>query len=95
MNCLKASKDGEDVLETGEDADFEHPYQRLPLQKVWLTQQGYLPAILTEDAWIKTVTACILKLQEAVLQHLPQNSEWSATLDELYIGTAAALLQSL
>ena len=90
---LKASKDGEDELETGEDADFEHHYQRLPLQKEWLTQQGYVPAKLFQDAWIKTVTACILKLQQAVLQHLPQSSEWSASEDELYIGTAAVLLQ--
>ena len=89
---LNAVNNGDDVLETGEDADLEDLYQRLHIPKTWLKGHGYSSSKLNDEKWLKTLTVSIAKLRNSVEQHISVSSEWDASLDQLYIGTAALLL---
>ena len=56
---LKAAKEGDNLSETGEDQGLERLYQKLLVQRVWLTQQGYLPSKLNDESWLKAITAAM------------------------------------
>ena len=48
---------------------------------------------MSDDTWLQTVSAAISELQHAALKHMREKSNWTASPDEVYIGSAAVLLQ--
>ena len=89
---MKAVATGDNVLETGEDADLENLYERLPVPKEFLKAHDYSSGKLNDEKWLKAMTTSIAKLRNAVEQHVTVSSEWDCSLEQLYIGTAALLL---
>ena len=89
----KAVKLGDELPETGEDGDLENLYQRLPIQKSWLQKLHYETSSLNDDTWLQTVSAAISELQHAAVEHMCEKSNWTASPDEVYIGSSAVLLQ--